>query len=317
MNPARPFEHFVTLFNSDFLPLGLTLYNSLVSHAQPFHLWVICMDETVEERLKTIGLPNLTTIPLKDIETKELLDVKPTRTIGEYCWTITPFTPKAVFDRDTNVERVTYIDADLFFFDDPQILLKEFEKSKKHVLITEHAYAPEYDQTLRSGRFCVQFMTFRRTIESCNVMKWWQDRCVEWCYAHGEDGKLGDQMYLDRWPELFGDSVHILKQVDKTLAPWNVSYFERKLGGGLNPVFYHFEGLRITKPNKIQLYSSYKIGKRGLNLYTVYISVLKKSINFLNINNIPIKCMIRKKERWWLFKYFIRILMGKVQSVRI
>ena len=305
------------MFNRDYLPLGLTLYHSLVSHAQPFRLWVICMDETVEDSLNAIELPNLTVIPLKEIETKELLEVKPTRTVGEYCWTITPFAPKAVFEHDLNITRVTYIDADLFLFDDPQILLSEFEQTGKHVLITEHAYAPEYDQTLSSGRFCVQFMTFRRTTESEKVMNWWQDRCVEWCYAYGEVGKLGDQMYLDRWPVLFGDSVHILQQVDKTLAPWNVGYFERKLGGSLNPVFYHFEGLRIINSKKIYLYSSYKIGKMGLKLYKEYISALKTSIDFLNIHNIPIKCMSRKKARWGMFGHFIRILMGKVHNARI
>jgi hypothetical protein len=317
MNWSRPVEHFVTLFNSDYLALGLTLYHSLVSNAQPFRLWVICMDEAVEESLKTFAFPNLSLIPIKDVETKELLEVKPTRSVGEYCWTITPFSSKAVFDRDMNIERVTYVDTDLFFFDDPLILLNEFARSQKHVLITTHAYAPEYDQTLSSGRFCVQFMTFRRTSESEKVMKWWQDRCIEWCYAEREDGKLGDQMYLDRWPELFGDYVHILQQVDKTFAPWNVAYFEKKLNGGLNPVFFHFEGLRITSPNKVHLYSSYDIGKMGSDFYATYVSALKENIDFLYSHDIPMKPMRRKKERLELLRHFVRKLTGRTHSMRI
>jgi len=86
-------EHFVTLFDSKFLPLGMALHDSLMTHAQPFHLWILCMDEMVEKQLKQISLSHVTLIPLKEIETQELLAVKPGRTQGEYCWTLTPFTP--------------------------------------------------------------------------------------------------------------------------------------------------------------------------------------------------------------------------------
>ena len=110
---------------------------------------------------------------------------------------------------------------------DLRILLKELDESGKHVLITEHAYAPEYDRAHDSGRFCVQFLTFDRSDSAREVMRWWQDRCVEWCFARYENGKFGDQVYLDQWPTLFGDRVHIVRQVEKTLAPWNVLYFSR------------------------------------------------------------------------------------------
>ncbi len=140
---------------------------------------------------------------------------------------MTPFACQAVFDRDPSARRATYVDADVFFFDDPRILLKELDESGKHVLITEHAYAPEYDRSHDSGRFCVQFLTFDRSDPAQDVMRWWQERCLEWCFARYEDGKFGDQVYLDQWPTLFGDRVHIVRQVEKTLAPWNVRHFSR------------------------------------------------------------------------------------------
>lgn len=218
-----PREHFVTLFDDSFLPIGLALYESLVAHAGAFRLWVVAIDDAVEKHLAQLALPDLTVIPLRTLETPELLAVKPGRTRAEYCWTLTPFTAQAVFDRDPAARRATYVDADVFFLADPRILLDELDCSGKHVLITEHAYAPEYDRSHDSGRFCVQFLTFDRSDQAHTVMRWWQDRCLEWCFARYEDGKFGDQVYLDQWPSLFGDCVHIAQQVEKTLAPWNVA----------------------------------------------------------------------------------------------
>lgn len=291
-------EHFVTLFDNNYLPLGLALHDSLMTHGQPFHLWILCMDELVEQNLLRLVLPHISLIPLREIEDGRLLAVKPLRTRGEYCWTLTPFTPEFVFERDLNVERVTYLDADLFFFDSPKLLLDEFEQSGKHVLITAHAYDPRYDKSRVSGRFCVQFMTFRRSVESMKVMHWWQERCLEWCYAKPEEDKLGDQKYLDRWPALFADEVHILKQTEKTLAPWNVRYFEQQGQGRIAPVLYHFHGFRIISSSKAMLYSGYRIGKASGELYQAYLSCLFDKFVLLRQAGVPIPCLPLRKDLW-------------------
>lgn len=276
-------EHFVTLFDNNFLPLGMALHDSLMTHGQPFHLWIVCMDTPVEENLQRISLPNVTLIPLSSLETGDLLAVKAGRTRGEYCWTLTPFTFSAVFERDAGVKRVTYVDADLFFFANPRILLQELDESRKQVLITEHAFAPEYSYwSALSGRFCVQFLTFTKTEEAGKVLRWWQARCLEWCFARFEDGKFGDQKYLDAWPVLFSDAIHIVRQTEKTLAPWNVKFFEKKLQEKIEPVFFHFHEFRIVAPNKAKLYSHYKIGRAGLKLYDRYLSSISTSITALN-----------------------------------
>jgi hypothetical protein len=283
MNTNNPVEHYVTLFDSNFLPMGMTLHSSLISHGQPYHLWIICMDGLVEEQLKRISLPHVTVISLRNIETRELLEVKQGRNSREYCWTLTPFTFQAVFDRDDSVERVTYLDADLFFFADPHILLNELDAAGKHVLITEHGYAPEHSHFLPlSGRFCVQFLTVRRTTEATKVMRWWQGKCLEWCFDLQEENRFGDQKYLDLWPELFANEVHVTRQTEKTLAPWNVEYVEKMSLERLDPVFYHFQGLRITGHNEVQLYNeNYTIGPDGLWLYDEYLAGLRSCIGLL------------------------------------
>ena len=295
MTSSNHMEHFVTLFDSKFLPMGMALHASLMAHSQPFHLWIICMDDKVEKQLAQILLLHVTLIPLASMETRELLAVKPERSRGEYCWTLTPFALQAVFERDNRVDRVTYLDSDIFFFANPQILLQELDEAGKHVLITEHAYAPEYDFYLElSGRFCVQFMSFRRTAEAEKVMRWWQERCLEWCFDRCEDGKFGDQKYLDDWPERFADEVHVVQQTEKTLAPWNAEYFEKKLSGKIDPVLYHFQAFRIIGRNEVRLYGGYNIGPAGMRLYNFYLKAISKSL--LNMRRLGIKTpVIREK----------------------
>ena len=289
-------EHFVTLFDNNYLPIGLALYESLSKMSQPFHLWILCMDQLVEKHLTQLALPQISLIPLREVEDARLLAVKPLRSRGEYCWTLTPFVSQFVFEREAQVERVTYLDADLFFFDHPKLLLDEFEHSGKDVLITEHAYDPRYDKSRKSGLFCVQFMTFRRTEGAMEVMHWWQERCLEWCYEKPEDGKLGDQKYLDQWPTLFDAQVHILQQKEKTLAPWNVRYFEQRGGGKTNPVFYHFHSFKIISASRALLYSGYAVGNAVETIYQPYMLCLSSKFMLLKQAGIQITFLAPRKD---------------------
>lgn len=232
-------EHYITLFDSLFLPQGLALHQSLERQANNYVLWVLCMDETAHATLTQLDLPNLRLLSLKDVETPELLKVKAERAVNEYCWTITPHTPTFVFDADPEAQRATYLDADTWFMQDPAKILEELDNSGKSVLITEHAYSPECDETEHSGIYCVQFMSFARDGGE-PVRQWWQERCLEWCFNRSEDGKFGDQKYLDDWPERFSDSVHVLENRHYTLAPWNARRFRPDTG-----VMWHFQALRL------------------------------------------------------------------------
>lgn len=237
-------EHYVTLFDSLFLPQGLCLHTSMQRHINDFKLWILCLDNDVFEVLKKMELPNVRLLELSKLETNELLAVKPMRSAGEYCWTLTPFAPKFVFDTDLTINRVTYLDADMWFRKSPDWIFEEFEKTGKQVLITDHAYAPEHDQSVNSGQYCVQFIIFTRTGGEV-VRKWWERRCLEWCYARVEHEKFGDQKYLDQWPIKFSALVHVLSNKELLLAPWNATRFPYG-----NSIAWHFQGLRLSLVKK-------------------------------------------------------------------
>ena len=285
-------EHYVTLFDFLFLPQGLALHMSMQRNIKNYTLWVLCVDDETFKILNSLSLSNIRLLQLSQLETAELLSIKSTRSKGEYCWTLTPFAPRFVFEADSEVKRVTYLDADLWFRKSPQLIFEEFEASKKNILITEHAYAPEYDYSSSNGKYCVQFMTFTRSGGEV-VRKWWEDRCIEWCYARVEEGKFGDQKYLDEWPRLFSELVHVLKRKYLALGPWNAIIYPSDKG-----VFYHFHGLRIVEKKRIVL-SGYKLPKPYIeNLYKPYINDLSYASKFIDIK-------IQKKLSWWRYLHYI------------
>jgi len=268
-------EHYVTLFDGLFLPQGLALHASMQRYLGDYTLWILCVDDEAYEVLTKLLLPNVRLLQLSKLETEELLHVKPTRSISEYCWTLTPFAPRFVFEADSGVKRVTYLDADLWFRKHPQPIFDELERSGKHVLITDHAYAPEYDQSATSGQFCVQFMTFTRDGGEI-VRKWWEERCIEWCYARLEGGKFGDQKYLDDWPIIFANYVHVLEGVHYALAPWNAVRFP--YGGS---IFYHFHSYRYGRRNKYS--DGYKLPLVLIsNVYEYYDADIMSAVGLLD-----------------------------------
>jgi hypothetical protein len=266
-------NHYITLFDSNFLPQGLALYESMTCHANPFTLWVLCMDEKAEQVLNRLGKPGIRLVPIAQVETPQLLEIKQKRTRVEYCWTLTPFTPKIVFDRDSSVERVTYIDADMYMLRSPEPVHQEFQSQGKSVLITEHAYDAQNDRTVTSGHYCVQFMTFVRD-KSETVRHWWEARCLEWCSAKRSKGRYGDQKYLDDWPSRFPEEVHVLRQLHAFLGPWNARRFQHSEG-----IAWHFHGLRFLKGGKVQLHPGYSLPKEvDAAVYLPYVEVLRRSV---------------------------------------
>jgi SAM-dependent methyltransferase len=247
-------NEFCTLFDVNYLPRGLVLYRSLQRHCDEFRLRVFCMDERTKDILDRLGLPRLTAIGLDELESHDadLLAVKPSRTPVEYCWTATPAVCAYALETEPELEAITYIDADLMFFRDPEPIWQEF--SDDSILIVPHRYATRW-QSMEdaSGIYNVELVTFRRDERGLEALSWWRDRCLEWCYFRVEDGKMGDQKYLDDWPERF-EGVHVLEHSGGGLAPWNVERYELASHNGSvlvddrELIFYHYHALRLYRP---------------------------------------------------------------------
>jgi len=282
--------NFCTLFDSNYLSRGIVLYDSLVKQCADFQLFVFAFDKKCHEILIDLNLPNLTPISLEVYEDEELLSVKKGRTIAEYCWTNTPSTVWYVLNH-FDVDHCTYLDADMVFYSNPLPLY--LEMGEKSVLITEHRYTNPEGIEEKAGRFNVQYITFKNNIQGREVCLWWRNACLEWCFDKFEDGKFGDQKYLDDWPTRFR-GIHILKHEGGGLATWNIQQyrsFTNKSGqlfvkslatGSLSPaIFFHFHALKFYKDNIVYLTPDLLPKDSISNFYFPYVNLLLDKRKFL------------------------------------
>ena len=115
-------REFCTLFDSGYLFKALALYGSLERHCESFHLTALCFDEEAERLLGLLGLPHLSILPLAELERSDpaLVGAKADRTRFEYCCTATPALPLHLLRTRPELGEITYLDADLFFYSDPE-----------------------------------------------------------------------------------------------------------------------------------------------------------------------------------------------------
>ena len=128
--------------------------------------------------MSELKLNKATIIRLCDFEDEQLLAIKSTRTTGEYCWTCTPSIILYSIQK-FDLSNCTYLDADLFFYADPGVLIEEAEGAS--VIITPHRYSPMYEDSESGGTYCVQFVYFKNSDEGMAVLNWWREACREWC----------------------------------------------------------------------------------------------------------------------------------------
>ena len=265
--------NFCTLFNQHYLSRGIALIESLYQHCDSFHLYVFAFDEITKQTLDSINYKAVSVISLEKFEDNSLLKVKKRRTFTEYCWTCTPAVIRHLFN-SYNIDHCTYLDADIYFFDDPRLIINQVIKSKKNVLITPHNFTSIYDRSDKCGKFCVQFMYFTNKQSSLEVLDDWYNDCMNWCFNRYEDGKFGDQMYLDRWPSNY-KNIYILED-PVCLGPWNINSSNME-----NAIFYHFHSFKINKKGSV-FYGWYVIPKKAIvKFYTPYKNKLMSIENML------------------------------------
>ena len=248
---VAPYE-FCTLFDVNYLARGLALYRSLAAVCDEFRLRVFCMDAETKRLLDDLDLPHLHAIALEHLEAHdpELLQVKPTRTAGEYCWTATPCVCLCALDNEPDLGMITYLDADLLFHSDPAPVFDELDGGS--IMIVPHRPTTRFQPDVAwAGIYNVGMLTFRRDENGVAALRWWRRRCLEWCYKQSEDGKFGDQKYLDDWPVRFR-GVHVLQNFAGGVAPWNSARytFDRKDGqvtvDGEPLIFYHYQTFQLV-----------------------------------------------------------------------
>ena len=241
---------YCTYFDHSYLSRGLALYHSLQRQAPGSRLWVLCLSEACYRVLAALALPNMFPVKLSDFEASdpELAATRANRSTIEYYFTCSPAWMLFVLARESSADWVTYLDGDLFFFASPETIYEQLQGAA--VAITPHRYTPRLAKLRKYGTYNVGWVGARNDPQGIAVIKWWRERCIEWCHDYVEAGRFADQGYLDSFAQVSAQ-VKIIDNIGANLAPWNIGNYEidlrdnRVMIDAVHPlIFFHFQGLR-------------------------------------------------------------------------
>ena len=277
-------RYFCTLFDKNYLIKGLTMIISLTKYCKNSTIFVLCIDDETKAIMEKINFVQIKCIKLSEVENDELKFAKKNRTTAEYCWTLASSFTWHVIRNYKEIDLITYLDADIFFYSEVEPIFNEIGNAS--IAIIEHRFSPPFKYLEINGRFCVEWNSFRRDKEGIKCLDTWRKQCLDWCYYKLEGDKMGDQKYLDSWPNKYSN-CHIIKEIGAGIAPWNYSQYEiikKNNSISINNnrlIFYHFHQFQILENNKFfRLGELYKSNKLEPNmLYEIYEKEILETIN--------------------------------------
>jgi len=247
---------FCTSLALNSVPKLAALLNSLESHVKDrYTMWVLCEELETLRAVEKLSFKTVKTILFDDFEhsDRDVLAIKSERDAFEYNCTLRPAWMLYLLKSASDIEWLTYVDTDLFFFDDPYPIYEEAVDSS--VLITLHrlsklAVISGIDVNV-VGKYNAGWVAVKNDDDARKVLSWWRERCLEWCYRIPSDGKFGEQKYLDDF-ESVSDKVSIVKQIGANVAPWNMNNFKvwvshdgKVMVENNSLIFFHFHALKI------------------------------------------------------------------------
>jgi hypothetical protein len=241
---------FCTYFDQRYLPRALALHKSLKQHCGSFRLHALCLDGVTYDTLLSFHLEGVELVALATFEqaSPDLAAVKEARSLLDYYLTLTPAWILHQLEQCEAGSLLTYVDADLFFFADPGILLTEMDGQS--VGLVTHHYADGLSDA--AGRFNTGFVAVRKDHRAEAVLQRWRTQCIEWCEYRFDDGRYGDQKYLDAWEGQ--DGVHVFAHEGSHYGPWSVGVMDviadeggHVLVGGHELVAFHFS--KVSRVN--------------------------------------------------------------------
>jgi hypothetical protein len=278
-------SHACTYFDRGYLAQGVALWRSLKRHDPTAELTVLALDDDTATSMTSIAGGQIRVITLVELLAADprLAAVRAGRSRAEFIFALTPCLLQYVFRIRPEIDRLMYLDADLFFFASPAPIWAEL--GAQSVLVVPHRFPSWHDDSARYGVFNVGVLAFRRSVESEACLAWWRERCLESTALAAADGRFGDQKYLDEWPQRFAGVV-VSRHPGVNLAPWNWASHRIELGekgvrvDGEPLIVFHFAQFkRVRGPWFDSGQLEYGIMPRRLRsrLYGAYWAALKSA----------------------------------------
>ncbi len=281
--------YFTTYFDKNYLSRGLALIHSLKEQKVEFKLFVLALDEFVFDFFSQNHTDCVTPIKLNQLENhdKELFAAKTTRSKVEYYFTITPCLTLYILDTFAEVDMITYIDADIYFFDNPKKIFEEMKDNS--VIVIPHHFSQKNESANTYGKYNVVFNTFKKNKDGLLCLNWWREKCIEWCYdkLDEENERFADQKYIEKFP-LLSDKVFVFDRPVANLAPFNLDNVKFEYQNNIYTVnkeqliFYHFHYLKRINEYFYEVYYPTGWDKKYFDIKAVR-AVYRKYIRRLQI----------------------------------
>lgn len=285
---------YCTVLSNKRLIQGIACYLSLFKVMKDFRLFILCVDDKCYNFMKDFKLPQIVCIKLDELNRMDVMNIKKSRKLNQYCWSLKPVFINYLFEHLSSVERITYIDSDLLFFQNPEIIFTN--QPDKSVLISDgKIFLPKCSKEFisyiqnKTGNYNSGFISFKRDMNGIFCAKWWDNKCIESCTENPKEGIFGDQKYLDYMPCLF-DNIGEITTPGVNIGHWNSQKYEfsqvdgEVMANNYRLIVYHFSGFRIiNKYNMVQIHEKERVNLPFI--YDMYKDFLRDIIDQLEALN--------------------------------
>jgi hypothetical protein len=287
---------FGTFANAKYLPQLLSMLESFEKNVESSRIAVVALDKETSKSVRQLKFSHVDIFSITDLEmhVPQLSVAINDRSLSEYFFTLTSALPFFLFKVYPRHEFVVYIDADLFFFNNPEKCITSLN-DKDNVLLTSHNFAIKNSALKVYGEFNTGFVAFRNNIYGTRVARWWLEKCLEWCKDLTEGGRFADQKYLEGFSNI-APGVVTSQDFGLNLGPWGLNSLS-DITSKNNSVYvnsqplvaFHFSGLQWNRIFAILGLSPYRyrVSKLVYGLvYAPYLRSIHRWETYLLNNNV-------------------------------
>ncbi|MGG3622446.1 hypothetical protein ABES25_02595 [Bacillus gobiensis] len=272
--------NFCTLTGKDYVVRVIALHHSLQRHAAHFKLWICCIDDVSYNLLLRMDLQDVVVFRLDAFSDERVHQMRNERNVAEFCWTLKSILIEHLLT-ENDIDSIIYCDGDIYFFSDPKDIFDDWGESSVY-LCPQRDYA-YVEQTY--GKYQAGLIGFKNDQYGLEGLRWWKERCLEWCSAQPDGERFGDQKYLDTLAVAF-QNIKVSTHIGVDAAPWNCVYGDNYFHihvidnqvylNNSKLVAFHFSSISMFSEDDFDLWTITPLHISDVIMYHIYVPYLTK-----------------------------------------
>ena len=207
-------KNLCTVSDSSFLIKGLAMYDSIQESSEDFMLHYLLIDAQINTSNIDKHQANVKFYNINDLlsENEELQKIKEDN-YDYFCWILSAYFTNYLINK-YDFDSVTYIDSDIYFYQNINILFEQFGSKDigvfRHRMFPLGMYRPE-------GLLNVGVVYFKNTAVGKEALGWWVDAVINKKYPGL--ATCGDQKYLEFFMYAYPNNIQLDGDAGHS-APW-------------------------------------------------------------------------------------------------